>query len=176
VTTHEARFISPPFRHNGGRWIQLRFAEVEGRLVCVGLEIGPHLRDDGYLENVEDDDLKPLTTAEIRLPLRELIERILPYAGMQWTPTPGVDIYDDARQKFAMLETAKAESKKRSGRPPAYGPDHYALVAFIYQGHEAIGGHAPTKAVAEYFGTTKSTAAKWVARARDLELIPRASS
>jgi hypothetical protein len=162
------------FRRNGRR-VELRFAEVEGRLVCIGLEIGPQLRDDsgyGTLEIEEDEDLEPLQTAEIRLPLRQLIETMLEYTAMTWTPTPGVDPYDDATQKFAMLETAKDESKKRIGRPPLYGHKHYAEVAKVYREHEKSGGRAPTKAVQTHFKTTKSSAAKWVATARAKELLP----
>jgi hypothetical protein len=152
-----------------GRRIELRFAEVQGRLVCIGLEIGP-ARDAENFRNVEDDDLKPLTATEIRLPLKHLIDFTLERAGMSWTPTPGVPLYDELSQKLAMLDTAKAE-KKRAGRPLLYGPEHFAEVAAVYRKHEADGGRAPTKAVKDHFGVTKSTAAKWVARAREMDLL-----
>jgi hypothetical protein len=59
--------------------------------------------------------------------------------------------------------------KARAGRPPMYGPDHFAKVAAVYTTAHRAGKH-PTKAVADHFHVARSTAAKWVARCRSPKL------
>ena len=76
-----------------GREMELRFAEVEGRLVCIGLRIGPpvvaasgsssfELSED---EQIADAQLEPLTTDELRIPLRRLIDDALARGVRMWT-------------------------------------------------------------------------------------------
>jgi len=48
--------------------------------------------------------------------------------------------------------------------------EHYEEVAAVYRAAFAAGKH-PTKAVADHFGVSKSTAAKKVSRARELGLL-----
>jgi hypothetical protein len=155
-----------------GRRVEIRFAEVEGRLVCVGLEIGPHkLSESESFVDVVDDDLRPLQSAEIRLPLRELVDRALEMGGLVFQVLPGEDIYDLGKEMHSLWTAALAE--KKTGRPRLYERDHFERVARIYLEHQQSGGRAPTKAVAEQMASgSKSTAAKWVARAREMELLP----
>lgn len=47
-----------------------------------------------------------------------------------------------------------------------YPPEHFADVARVYRSN--VEGGRPTLSVADAFGVGKSTAAKWVARARSL--------
>lgn len=65
------------------------------------------------------------------------------------------------------------ESSTPSRRTATYGSKHFAEVATVYR--EALAeSNAPTMAVAKHFDTTKSAAAKWVARARAMGLLPPA--
>jgi hypothetical protein len=62
-------------------------------------------------------------------------------------------------------------SRPRAGRRPTYGPEHYAEVARIYTA--AWRNRAsPTKAVEAWGSVSYPTAAKWVAKARALGLLP----
>jgi hypothetical protein len=161
----------PTFRLNNRR-VQLRFAEVDGRFICIGLEIGPKLRDDDVFVEIQDEDLVSLTTAEIRLPLRSLVQTWLERGAFARTGDPSRDVYEELTEFTDVLNRSQ-ETNRRTGRPPLYGPDHYAEVAAVYREHLANAGTAPTKAVQKHFGTTKSTAAKWVATARNkYQLLP----
>lgn len=158
-----------------GRRIEARFAMIDGRLECVGLEIGPMLTpDETFHVDAKGSELRPLTTAEMRFPFRRVIDMARGVAIMVRTGTGDFDA--DFRELVAdmnALDAAKQEPAKRPGRPPAYGRDHFRKVARVYREHVTSGGRTPTKAVQEHFTVTKSTAAKWVARARELrELEP----
>ena len=59
----------------------------------------------------------------------------------------------------------------RRGGVPLYQPEHFASVAETYRAAFAAGSAAPTKAVAQAFSVSRSTAAKWVARAREMGLL-----
>jgi hypothetical protein len=169
-------FASRAVIHNGRR-VEPRFAEVNGRLVCIGLEIGPHVIDfpdkGETFVNVQDDDLRPLTASEMRLPLRSLIDLALEHAVM--VRAGSGDFTADERAFAAdldVLKAAQSEPRKRTGRPPIYPPEHFAEVARVYSEHLADGGRTPTKAVQEHFApVSKSAAAKWVARARERGLL-----
>jgi hypothetical protein len=152
-----------------GRKIEVRFAELDGRLECIGLEIGPRMNDNGHFTEVVESDLRPLSAAEMRFPFRRIVDVGLQAAVMDRV---GTDDWEADQRAFAAdidkLNAARAEPRKRPGRPPSYGPEHFEKVARIYREHLKDGGRTPTKAVQEHFTVTKSTAAKWVARAREL--------
>lgn len=57
-----------------------------------------------------------------------------------------------------------------AGSVPRYSVDHFREVARIYA-DAWDEGDPPTKAVAEAFGAERSTAAKWVAKARQLGFL-----
>jgi hypothetical protein len=154
-----------------GRRVEVRFADVEGRLVCIGLEIGPQLAEGESFVDAVDEDLRPLQSAEIRVPLRELVDLAIEMGALTFPVPPGANLYELGQEMHSLWTRSIAE--KKPGRPPLYGRDHFEKVARIYLEHQASGGRAPTKAVADQMaGGSKSTAAKWVARARELELIP----
>ena len=73
------------------------------------------------------------------------------------------------------LADARLWEKSRAGRsgPKGYGAEHFVEVATIYQ-REALLGRKPTQAVARHFVVSKSAAAKWVAKARTMGLLPPA--
>ncbi|GEM_PF-3291282 len=61
----------------------------------------------------------------------------------------------------------------RPGRPPLYAPDHFAEVARVYAGAYRNQSRNPTLTVSREFHVSRSTAAKWVARARRLGFLQR---
>lgn len=82
---------------------------------------------------------------------------------------------DWAGHREDALHTAKMWEESHAGRsgPKGYGAEHFAEVASIYR-REAMVSNRPTAAVAERFVVSKSAAAKWVARARTMGLLPSA--
>jgi len=155
------------------RRVEVRFAELDGQLVCIGVEIGPKLSDEDVFINVKDGDLRPLAATEIRMPLRHLIDVGLQTAVMSRTGTGDFGRDTEAfRDDLGRLNRAQTEPRKRPGRPPSYGEEHFEEVARVYRDHTRAGGRAPTKAVQQRFQpVTKSAAAKWVSRARQMGLI-----
>jgi hypothetical protein len=156
------------FRVNGRR-VEVRFAEVEGRLICIGLEVGPPVYAESFIDAV-DEDLDELKSAEIRYPLRELVDRALESPVLVFPGVPDEELYITLRHMSTLVERTVTE-KKGPGRKPVYGSDHFEEVARIYNEHWQKGGRAPTKAVADRFRVSKSAAAKWVARAREMGLL-----
>jgi hypothetical protein len=55
------------------------------------------------------------------------------------------------------------------GRKPLYGLEHFSAVAAVYIEAEV----KPTQAVANHWKVSKSAAAKWIARCRELGLLPK---
>lgn len=164
-------FARSALRWNNRR-VEVRFADIEGELVCIGVEIGPKLSDEEVFVAVNQDDLRPIAAAEMRVPLRRLVDRALQSAVMVRAGSGDfAPDHEALAQDLGRLRSAQAQPRKRTGRPPAYQPDHFAEVARVYTEHKRGGGRAPTKAVQEHFVVTKSTAAKWVARAREMQLL-----
>ena len=140
--------------------VVLRFANVDGRAACVNVEVGAEFREGAAFEP------QPITTSTLRaVPLARLIEQTLRMA-MRDLPKhlPEGPFLD---KQMSALEAA--QNVRRPGRPPRYDEAHFAEVARVYREHG--GGRAPTKAVAEHFTRTRSTAATWVSRARALGLL-----
>ncbi len=117
----------------------------------------------------------PITSTGIRIPLaeklaeyvttREVRDRLISKA-----PTLPKPIREQAAKRLRTLERSKPEPRG-PGRPPQYGDEHFEKVAAIYTAALRL-GDPPTLAVAEDFVVSKSTAAKWIARAREKGLLP----
>lgn len=71
---------------------------------------------------------------------------------------------------FHFLEKEETEPARR-GRPPMYGPEHWRQVATVYAESYQSGSGTPTQEVADKFKVSKSTAAKWVHRCREMGLL-----
>jgi hypothetical protein len=152
----------------GGRRVQLRFALVEGRLVCIGLEIGPPLvandKNARVFAAVDDAELNPLRSAEIRLPLRELIDEALERAVALSEKL--VQMSPELEARWRRHSIAAKEGRKKPGRPPLYSDDHYKQVAAIYEETLRSGRRDPLKAVMRELKIEKTTAASKVREAR----------
>jgi hypothetical protein len=71
-------------------------------------------------------------------------------------------------EELEQMRRLRDESAPRRRR--GYGTEHYAAVARVYINALYYTGK-PTKAVADEWMVAKSTAAKWVRKARDLKLL-----
>jgi hypothetical protein len=154
--------IAVPMRwpdDEGDLEVAVHLAVVEGRAEPVGLE----------LRVAPGHPPRPITTYDLRgLRLAEIVaEARKRVAGALFAPVGDEDW--DATPWAGGLEGAWAPAGR--GRPPLYGPDHYLEVARIYREAFAI-GIPPTLAVGRRFVVTKSTAAKWISKARALGLLP----
>ncbi len=151
-----------------GAWdIGLAFAVVNQRLECIGVD----------LRSVPDGASPAGDHASLQRPITALLMRAIPWIRIVESerrallsgdgPFDGLEAPDPRSRQAAEKWHATVG---RSGRRPRYGPEHFEEVARVYsdawQRREA-----PTKAVAEHWTVSKSTAAKWVARTRDLGLL-----
>ncbi len=149
----------------------LHFAYVEGRVECIGVDIrsfrwagetyGPRKLRGTEPQAVTTSDLRSLRLAEIIDEQRAQLKATLfaDTGDREWDETP-----------WASGQMEQWEPKK-VGRPPVYGPDHFVEVARVYREAYAR-NRTPTRAVATHFQTTEAAAAKWVARCRELGLLP----
>lgn len=60
--------------------------------------------------------------------------------------------------------------RRRAGRPPAHGPEHYAQVAAVARQARASGASA-RRQIAERWSVGQTTADKWMSQARELGLL-----
>jgi hypothetical protein len=146
--------IKWPNPERGPLEIVIAYADVDGRWEPVGVQ-------------VVATDLSPITAVALRS---------LPWGRISSEARPG-----PMRIQYSSPDEIGGEpltwghdygfSKPRRGRPPEYGPEHFAEVARVYR--EAYADNkAPTRAVARHFSVSHSAAGKWVARCRDLGLLP----
>lgn len=132
---------------------------------CVGVGIKPALRTRG------GDTLEVVNTSTLRsLNISGLIDKHRPrgvYREMVVIEEPG------GRNIELLLPPDVARSNK-GGRPPQYPMEHWREVARVYR--EAYANNrTPTRAVARHWEKQQSTAAKWVARCREMGLLPATS-
>jgi len=153
---------------SGGRWedparkmwsYKLTWRLVDDRPVCVAVE----------LKSIGD---KPITAALLRtFPIGALMAKSrAKHKDLQrWV---AANVPERRAAALALAEAWERSKATRSG-PKGYGAAHFADVATIYR-TEAMRGNRPTQAVADRFVVSKSAAAKWVARARAMGLLPPA--
>ena len=163
-----------------GPWqIATYFAPIEGRLEVIGMQIVHEaetepLRASKLREVAWDTEWREARAALVRDTQRvtdmllsgtkikipdEILARTKPLP-------PDLD-------KIKLLLAAEEErALLKAKRPRSYGPDHYERVAELYDEAYRAGLH-PTKYVEEQLNArSRNTAAKWVARARKMGLLP----
>jgi hypothetical protein len=134
--------------------VTLRFAPIEGRMECVGVDVqvvpGPRPR---------------LVTAVAlhSIPLGRLIEKRRKEAGDVLVTVGGGQVTWTGQEVTVKVT-------RHGGRPPKYGPEHWDEVARVY--HEGFQNRTPTRAVARHFKVSDTAAAKWIAKCRKLGLLP----
>ena len=176
--------------------IRLWWHVIDGRAEVVGLEIHSTHRDTQGELVIGELRGGPLNATFLRsVPLGSLIEEGRRMLTEMWkdqvariesgefsalemdedvveklgwdprVPSPAARrlILDDTRQRVESLENPPPRRR--------YDEEHWARVAAVYDEAWAAGS-TPTKDVAEYFGVTRSTAAKWVSICRKKGLLP----
>ena len=148
--------------------IRLYFADVGGRLECVRFEMGADL------DAVSGPDPEVVTAVALRgVPLRALVDKALfeeTKSLRSWARDVGLSDRQ-SRELGTLVAAAEASLGRAPGRPPLYTEGHFLQVAVEYTEAWKVGGH-PRRAVADRWQVSFSTAAKWVARARQLGFLP----
>ncbi len=146
---------------------------------CVGLEIWKGVKPEGEkvrllqsadaITGFEATDLRSLPVKEIvSLLWTALLER--QEQERHWAASQLSHEGPTERKRYGALQEmaeAKRYADDRPKRSTGLTNEHFRQVAAIYS--SAV--KAPTKAVAEAFNVSHSTAAKWVAKARELGLL-----
>ena len=149
------------------------FAELDGRHDCVGVDFRSFITKRGAegepTAHVVQDELAVVTTAAWRgFP----VQRMIAEARTQLDEFIGLKagLEDDPE----LAERIRAVSKGLRGRRARYGKEHFESVAHVYKTAYAA-SESPTQAVATVFHVSHSAAAKWVAKCRELHLLPPTS-
>jgi hypothetical protein len=115
-----------------------------------------------------------MTSVTRELPLAGLIEEAKAFQAWRMSNLPRLDPSGKILPDDELLLPLRP---RRGGRRPTYGPEHYRRVAEVYQEAWAA-GLDPTPAVMAWGmktlkqSVTKTTAAKWAAKARQLGYLP----
>jgi hypothetical protein len=115
-------------------------------------------------------NIEPLTSAGIRVPLGELVaEARSGFADGLAELAESDDSRDELVERARIYAADKRGGRGRKGLPV----EHYEEVARVYREEYATAEErpTPTKAVRKHFSIGKSSAAKKVARARELGLL-----
>jgi hypothetical protein len=136
----------------------------------VGLDVRSFREAEGPVPLQTGKEPRRITSEILRvLPFGELVARGLVAGRRIWSAALPEGAEGEVRQARGGFEAA---DPSKGGRPRLYPDSHYARVALLY----AQVREAPTKAVAERFGVSRSAAAKWVARCRERGLLLPANS
>ena len=183
--------VPPPTRGlwpdpDEGPWrVSLYWGRVAGRIVCVGMELtsvpnpDPSLILEVYAPDAGEPEHwgvsgwpkvpTPLTTSVLRkLNLSSLVDASLEGLSQyhQWWAT----IQEDRRREIAKRAAELEQAGKAKPRQTRLTPAYFGEVAMVYE--EAYrAGINPTQAVASRFDKSKSTAAKYVMKARELRFL-----
>ncbi|MDQ3640971.1 MAG: hypothetical protein M3450_05760 [Actinomycetota bacterium] len=150
--------------------VGLHFEDSVGGPRCVGVQLWAARHPEEADASVEID-----TTVWRSIPLGRLVREA---AVRQVEVAEAVARHHErlaalyGGEASSIREEADASLERWSKRGPAprYGREHFAAVAETYAA-ALVAGERPTKAVATKFTVSKSTAAKWVAKARGLGLL-----
>lgn len=99
---------------------------------------------------------------------RESLEKAVEVDPSEWGPY--AEIFEDLKEWAQEMLPAIEQRSKGTGRK-GHPPERWVKVAAVYREAHAQ-RQPPTLAVANEFNVSKSTAAKYVAKARHLGLLP----
>lgn len=154
-----------------GNWVMLN-----GRPECVGLQIwrgaAQGIQEPFSYRPIPGVGLERITASAVAaLPIGTIIARLRANARRH------EDAYNEAVKGLDAPELLTnfftEEREGRVGAPRRYRLDHFIEVAEVYLAAWQS-GDKPTQAVADHFGVTRTAAAKWVARCRDVQLLSSA--
>jgi hypothetical protein len=169
---------------NGPWTIRLHFKKIAGREECVGFEIWGGSPDDAR-PSIVDLPSVPLRAIDVRRPpFAELVDaarrsaveharRLLASedpSSLQNELDEVSPLSPEVRD-YLQQRVASFADGSTTGRPRLYGPEHFNEVAAVYRLAWAETGK-PLVAIAEQWSVSKSAAAKWVARCREMKLLP----
>jgi hypothetical protein len=138
---------------DGSYIVTLRFAPIEGRMECVGVDV----------EAVPGGAVTAVALHSI--PLGKLIAKRQSEAGNAIASPATIAVTTSIPQPTVL-------TTRRGGRPPKYDRAWWEKVARVYVEAYAR-NRTPTRAVASRFRVSESAAAKWVAKCRDIGLLPK---
>ena len=149
----------------GSEWlVDLEWAEVEGRLECVGFRL--HHATLG----------RSVTASLLRsLPIASFIQAERRQKASE--AETFLMLSDETGYSGGLNQYMRHMLKAAHAKRPRYPEDHYELVARVYDAAFQT-GLAPTKAVQEHFAeiydhpVSRSAAAKWVMTCRKMGLLP----
>ncbi len=172
-----------PDERTGPWYLRANWVEIDGRPECAGLIIWHGAVQDPQnilaYHHLPRSSPRAVRAAELRsLPIATIVERLRTKAHQQevqyrrqmkeHAERPDISELHAFLQAQAQLPDQFAP--KPVGRKPLYDLTHFVRVAEIYL---AAWGHTarPTTTVAEQLRVSRSTAAKWVGRAREMGLL-----
>jgi hypothetical protein len=170
-----------PDPHAGPWQIEADWADINGRLECIGLSFRKgwarsedpktgQRTDRPFAELVDGGALpSAVQAAEMRMPIDTIVNQLRAEYG--WWPAALRSVPDASAETLTLADELEQRLGGRSGR---YGTEHWRQVADIYLAAWRSGSSTPTKAVREHFHVSTSTAGKWVAKARAQGLLPTA--
>lgn len=143
--------------------IGLRFALVSGLVRFTGFQV------------LDKEAKEPFLNASAirKLPIAAMIREELLFPGEELSRLAGLSrsyAFGDLSEFGLGLESRPKPKGKQTasrGRPRKYFREHYEHVASIYRANPG----APTTAVAREFQVNRTTAANWVRKARQLNLL-----
>lgn len=170
---------------NGPWTMLLHFQRLGGREECVGFEIWGGTPPARHTSGRDPLPFRPIRAVDVRRPpFAELVDgarrmavgsaRRLLAEEEASEDRPGDGPLEPAVRAFLQERAAAFGGRKAAGRPPTYGPDHFAEVADVYRAAWAETGK-PLEAISERWNVSKSAAGKWAARCREMGLLPRTS-
>jgi hypothetical protein len=145
--------------------ITLTFNILGDKVGCTGFKVASESGDQAVSASLLRE-----------IPISRLVDQVLMEPSPKLMALAGLPTINElqalaSRGLGLMREGSPGKPNSGQGRPPVYGPDHYATVAQIYQ----VTPRRPTEAVAAHFGVPRSRAANWVRKARTLGLINKPS-
>jgi hypothetical protein len=166
------RYLLPARFHGFGR-------RPDGPLVALNLRTTPRgrVQCDGTLIVQTKSDRAVTGTAIRGIAFDHFIKtaRDLVAVEIIRTPSGGIDQQRVQRRESSTLQTALAEfeeARHRSRRGVRLPDEHLNRVAAVYRAAQR-NGEPTTRAVADELHTSRSNAQRWIAEARNRELIPK---
>lgn len=175
VGVEEIELLWQMNRRVGPHVLRLTVGLVDDRAEVVGFELWAvdpvRVREQWGTRLPLVPDGAPIQATDLRVPIRKLLAQ--KRAGQRETarvlvthPNASQAMKDEAAH---LLEVLPDENDAGRGRR-SYGRSFYASVAEVYLAAQRE-GRPPTSAVAEHGKVNKSTAGKWVSRAREFGFL-----